>query len=467
MSISGTTVYGSIKSQVSETENEHERLSSKLFDLENQLKTLSSKREQVFTQLSLIYLPEMEAKAVSATLHEVQEDVERIFKEKQDRRIELERDMKNSVEQRKGLEDFLDIATTKLEKKAGERDSLASQVKANLADSDNYRSLVSSSQTQEAQLARNMTRLEELTAERDEKLPAYGKNKLFTYLLNRAFNSENAGKGDSWLARKVVNYVFQNTNYEALLNNPKIAEQEVEKRKKAYETLCEQIRTIEKEQEDKVGFTAVMEEYSEIENEKKRFAAEIEKEDSTYSRFANERTTLDTTKDPYHMEAIAKLKDFLKGEDIVSLKAKARATKTSDDDNLVDEIDSIDEKVRDYKDKAKVLTKERELVLERLEGLKSIRRNYESRGYNSSDSYFPGGFNIQDLLTGYALGRYSRDHVDSTIHSNRRKVAPVYHSSTPSYTSSHRSSSSSSWSSSSHSSGGGFGGGGFSSGRGF
>ena len=189
------------------------------------------------------------------------------------------------------------------------------------------------------------------------------------------------------------------------------------------------------------------------------------KKDEKYAPYVNERKEIDSKKDPYHIQAVQKIKSFLKAEEIADLRSRARQTKGTEDDKIVDRIDEIDIKVREFKDKAKGIKLERDTISKRLDGLRRIEKRFRSQDYDGSYSTFSGGFDINTLLIGYMLGKIDSSDINKQIDSSQHTRSHSYPSSSD-YSSSHSSHDSYS-SGGSFSSGSGFGGGGFSSGRGF
>ena len=98
---------------------------------------------------------------------------------------------------------------------------------------------------------------------------------------------------------------------------------------------------------------------------------------------------------------------------------------------------------------------------DKLDGLKRLVRDYESNDYESSRSYFPSSFDIDELLIGYMMGRNSRRSVWSEI-DRKQDFEPE-----PTYSTWDNDDDDWSFGGGSFSSGGGIGGGSFSSGSGF
>lgn len=468
MTRSGSTVYKSIKEKVAEAEKEQERFSNSVYKCEADIESFVNERENCYTQLATVYLPEMTAQSVKETLKEVQGEVQKIFKAKQERRKELEDSMQASIKKKKGLESKLDNVTEQLNQEAAERDKLKSEVMKELNSNKGYINLSSEARQNGERLAKNQKRLEEFKAEAKEKLPLYDKSKLFTYLLNRKFGSPDyQGRGIARIldaaVSDVVNYKEMKKNYDFLRSMPELMKIEFDKRKEESESLIKKLQNIEKESADRHGLTAVIEAGNKTGKARENVMAEIARLDDSYKQYAQERKEIDNTKDAYHQEAIKKLKSYLKGDDINELKKMARATAGTEDDKLVQRMEEIDLNIRSLKDNSKEAKAKRDEMQNKLNDLKDIQSKYTKKDYESSRSYFDDNFDVNALLTGYMLGRHSSDHCWGQIgeHQHFRREDSY------SYGGGRSGGGGGGGSYDSDGGGGGFGGGGFSGGGGF
>ena len=471
MSVDGDEVYKDLKEKVREVEKKHEQVTQQVYQCETEITTFTEERENCFASLALTYLPELVAEDVKNTLRGVQEEVQKIFRQKQDRRKTIEQEMSELQEQKQEKQQTLEEITGKLNVKGEERDRLREEIGKELDAKKDYVELKSNVIESGNLLDRNKKRAGEMKQEAKEKLPQYGGNKLFMYLASRNFGTpEYTGKGifahlDSWVA-EIVNYGENRKNYDFLRTMPVLMEEKVKEKQAVFEKLNGRVTAIEKEAEDRHGLTKILEQGEELVQTRKGVIAEIGVLDGKYFDDANERKELDNTKDKYHEEAIKKLKSYLKGESISALKEQARATPGTQDDQLAGRIEEIDLRIRTLKDDAKKYAESRDSVAEKLSGLKSIQTKFSRADYESSRSYF-NDFNLTSLLAGYVLGEHSENDIWGHIERNQNfKPRQTYSSpSSPSY--SRPSFGGGFGGGGGFSGGGGFGGGGHSSGSGF
>jgi DNA repair exonuclease SbcCD ATPase subunit len=473
MSISGSSVHSKIKEQITEVENEHENLSSKIYDYEKRINSLMGEREDSYSKLATLYLPEMDAGSVKNTLKEVQKEVQAIFEEKQNRRKKVEELMKDSNENKKGLEGKFENVTEKLRERGKEHDKVKETVIKECNGNPKYNEIHSQANQAKERSEQNKRRVDEVQKEAKEKLPSYENNRLFSYLIERKYNTDAyigntiTKKLDAFVA-KIIKFDEAKKNYDFLKSMPGLMKEEVDKKQKDLDNLVNYLREMENETGKKYNLQKIIKEGVDLSKERKRIIEEIGKLDQKYNDYMQERKELDNTKGEYHQTAIKKLKEYLKGNDIADLKQKARATPGTEDDKAVSRIEEIDNGIRELKDKSKEIIKERDGVGGKLENLKDLQKKYTSNNYDSDSSYFKSGFDINNLLILYMAGKMSHDDAWNDMKNHQFEEHHSSYSSS-SYSSSRSSShdSDSGFGGGGFSSGGGFGGGGFSSGGGF
>ncbi|MEK6884366.1 MAG: hypothetical protein AABY22_32340, partial [Nanoarchaeota archaeon] len=406
----------------------HEELSRSIYDSENKISSLTEERENLLVELAAHYLPEMTAQTIKTTLSEVRAKVESIFKQKQHRRQQLETAMQVSVEKESSLEEKLQEVTEQLNQKAEERDKTQSKILEELNADVNYVSLKKHFLQENEKLLRGQKRVQEAQSEAEKKLPAYKENKLFMYLLERVFGTQDyksngiIKKLDSWVAG-IINYEQNRQNYEILRSMPKLIQEEVKKQEDQVKDLSMESRLMEEKIEIKNGLSKILQEGKLVGKTRDEIINQIQELDKEQERYDLERKDLDSKKDPYHQEAVQQLKAYLKGKEISDLKERARQTPGSEDDTICSNIEKIDQRIRSLKDQTKDNKSERDKIEQKVEGLKSISSRYTRKDYESGRSYFPGGFDIDTLLSEYLSGRYTTEILWEKIDS-RQKFKP-------------------------------------------
>jgi len=465
--VSGNSVYKQIKGKISEVETQSENLATQLYKVEQHISDLTNERENCYDFLAVHYLPELDAQTVQTTLREVREDVEGVFKKKQTRRSSLERLMKENRGENHKSEKEIDQYTLQIELEAKERDKTLKLIEGDLQKDRNYQQKDEEAKKSEARLQGYKKRVEEIQGEASKKLPAFENNKIFSYLLKNSYGTTQYNRGDlikrldSWVAEK-VNFRKNKECYDFLKSMPEMMKQEVAGRQEELDEVVFEMEEIESTVEKQYRLPEIVARARKLMSQRQTLMEKDKKEDEQYLFYVKKREDMDNKKGSYHAHAVQKIKSFLDGEQIGDLKSRARQTRGTEDDKIVDRIDYIDNEMQKLKDKAKDVRFERDTISKRLGEFRKIEKRFRSKNYNGSYSSFSSGFDINTLLIGYMIGKITSDDINRQIDSSQHTKTPSYHSSS-SYSGSHSSSSGFGG----FSSGGGFGGGGFSSGGGF
>ncbi len=464
----GKKVLGDIRKQVKTLQEEDSKLSTSLSASEARITRLTEEREQTYDRLAQFYLPSLDAETVQKTLHEKQEVVRDLFQQQQDHRKRVEAQLRENHELREGVNTSLDSIVSTL----GDQETAINQVRGQIAEelqqNPEYQTALRGAQLAHEKVAQLQKQYDSFKEQATQNLKAYRDNKFFTYLEKRGFatDEQQGNRFSRFFDRLVaqrINYSSQKAKYDRLLFLPKAMERLVKETDDQRAELVAGVRRLEAEVETSHNLPTLRDEYDLFQKKKRDKTSELERLDEQNQRYAVELHDLESTKGAYHKQAIGNLKSYLKGQNIAALKARVRDTPGSEDDSLVERIEQIDLEVRQLKDQAKDVKKQRESRQEKINGLRTLERNFVAKDYEIDRSYFSSGFDPNSFLVGYLAGQYSLPDVTRAMESHHHfepLPQPTY-SSSPS-----TDSSPSSWGS--FDSGSGFGdSGGFSSGDGF
>jgi chromosome segregation ATPase len=480
MALKGKSVCNTIEEKLNYLKDQSNDISSNLSSTENKINSLVITREEYFGTLAKIYLPELDAESIKSTITSMQSNVQSIFMAKQKHRKELEAKIDEHYKNKEVLNNELSKVTAKIDDAKTKRDTLKEEALGLLHADETYKSTVEEATGLHDRVAHNTQRLEEMTAEVKQKLPAFETDKLFQYLLGRNFGTASyIGSGlaktlDEWAAKK-SNYLENKKSYDILNSMPNLMSVLLDSRKEKLEKLVAIGKDLEQTYSDKTGLTAIVKTGKALAEKRSKILAQIDENDSLYTQYSQDMKGHASTKDEYHVQAVQELKGYLQGQDLTDLKKKARETPSDVDDGIVDKIENVDSLILQNKSAAKELHKTHDAITEKYDALNGLLSKYRREDYDDSDSMFKSGLDIDDLLTQFLAGKILADNIWSDLTRHHYVEEPPrssYSSSSSSYGGSHSSSSdsdshSSSGSSWGHSSGGGFGGGGFGSGGGF
>ncbi len=433
--VSGSRVEREINDKISSLQDKYRTLTRRADRCEDRVISLSHEREGLYAQLAVKYLPEMDSDSVQKTLKEVRGEVEQLFEQKKGRQKQLEKTLLDLDQSKISLQLELDKITIQLEGKVRERDKLMQSVDMRLLEHTEYKDLGDKAEQAKeliAQEDRRAKTYEEFTAPR---LVDFRQDKRFSYLMKRKFGTDNyKGKGlsarfDNWLA-EVVDYTAQKEDYDLQKGIPDHIAHEKAIRQDALEDVVGKMEAIENRESQDIGLVDVIKEGKEIGQKREEMMSQIEEIDSKYKRLYGEKKELATNKGFYYKNAVKRLKTYLKGSKLATLRRTALASPDPEDDVIVERIETINAGISQIKRKSKHAQSQADDVEDQLDGLKDIRRKFRRKDYESRRSYFPGGFDMDSLLTGYLVGTYNSRQLWNKIDRGQRfKPKQTYRSS--------------------------------------
>jgi len=478
MALKGKSVYSTIEEKLNDLRDKSRNVGDSLSNTENKINLLVATREEYFGDLATFYLPELnEVETMKCTIKAMQSKVQSIFMAKQKHRKELEATIETHYENKKVLNDELSKVNTDIDEAKIKRDTLQAEALGLLNDDTNYKNTVAQATELHDKVARNILRLEEMNKEVKQKLPAFETDKVFQYLLRKNFGTANytasglVKKLDEWAAKK-SDYQDNKKNYDILKSMPGLMSVELDSRKERLEKLIAAGRAMEDKYSEQTGLTAIIKTGKRLTEKRSKLLAQIDENDTFYTRYSQDLLGHASTKDEYHRQAVDELREYLQGQNIIALRNKAKTTPSDKDDGIVDKIDSVDALIIHRKNEAKELHEKHADISAKYEELNGLLSKYRHKDYDDSDSRFKSGLDIENLLTQFLAGRIGADSIWSDLsryHYVEEPPRSTYSGGSNSGGSSWgggHSSGGGSWGGS-HSSGGGFGGGGFSSGGGF
>ena len=471
MSISGRDVYNDIQEKITAVEAEERVASARVHGVENQLSGLMAEREQLFGELAHQYLPALDAASVAKTLRELRTEVQHVFAQKQQRRAELGDRIEGLQKTRHEIEDHATVIDKTLIEKEGCAREADAKAKLSLEGNQEYAALAVRRDALKATIMDKEQRRAKFEQQATQKAAPFRQEPLFRYLMVNGYGTDAyqrtglVAKLDKWVAH-VVHFNLNKQKYDVLTKGVELIRQDVNADKKAYDGIVKQRRDIEQRVNEAHNVPVAYAEVEKSEEEKKQVRSRLDDVAQDYQVVNRQLAELDTQKDAYHIEAVQKLKAYLKGQSIQELRQRAQETPGTEDDEAVDHIENIDQQVRRLKDEAKAAQAKSREVSDKLAGLNKIASHFSNESYDSHRSYYDNDFDTGSLLTAYLLGQASVDHVTHQLDDNHHETVEHSYSSSSSHSSDSDSSSFSS--SSSFDSGGGFsGGGGFDTGGGF
>jgi hypothetical protein len=250
-------------------------------------------------------------------------------------------------------------------------------------------------------------------ADREQKGRPYRDDPLFMYLWERSFGTKNyrANNLVMWLDGLVaglVGYPEARPNFAMLNEIPLRLREHAERQAEIAAAAEEEVTALEKAAIDAAGGRPAREELEQAEVRIAEIDAEIVALEDERDETAKTHRELAQGSDPAFAGAIAVLAEALGREDVRTLLANARATRTAQDDTIVQQIDDARRRAQEGESE----TREQRA---RLKTLAARRRELEDIQYEFKKSHFdnPRSTFREDNLVGDVLNDFLRGGISA------------------------------------------------------
>lgn len=427
----GRAVASHLKSVVQQAQERHTRLGREVAEAERRLDDLNGEEVEAFTNLAELYLPELgeDAHVLQSRLPAMRDRITSIVWEKRREIEEIEGSLAANRAARAESDAELEAVTEKIEGKAEERDACREKVEAELETIPGYAELLKETTQANERAVQAKRRLEAAAEERDDKLPAYENDRLFHYLLERKYDTPQyrgrflAARLDGWVARK-VNFREQARNYGLLSEVVDVMQKEVEKADVYLERKGQELLAIEKEVEDRHGFTKIMEEGEALYAERVEIVERIEGLDEAYQALVARRKELESSRGDYYRKAIEEYRAFLQSQRMEALQALARSTTTRSDDGLMQRIERLGEEADEHEKVAQQLERQQDEAAKQLRDVSQVDTWFREADYDASNSTFRSNFDLDGLIRSLFSSAYSAEAAFSLIRESQRFQQP-------------------------------------------
>jgi len=409
MSLSGNDVLKLIERTLHDTRGEIGNIDVRLKRATAELERLKQAEIGCLSVLAKMRLREIEGAEVSAQLDATGESVRALLAEREQAQADNEAEIARAEARREELareraaqHDVVDAAEQALD------DAKAAAQKALAAD-ETHRAALAAAEASDrvADLAEEKAKAAH--EDRVQKGKPYEADPLFSYLWGRGFGTPAyVGVGlsralDRWVAR-VANFEPLRRDYWMLTELPaRVDEHAKRMRLKADDDLAA-VQAIERAAAEAAGVPQREEQLARAAEALAAIDAKIEEHEAAIDALIEKRAAFAAGDDDLSRRCNEILRDALRGETMRSLRERATATPTPDDDAAVDQLTEVRANLPRVEADAKRYRELHETQRERAAKLDEIRKRFKESRYDAVSSEFVNGALIATLLTQLLAG---------------------------------------------------------------
>jgi hypothetical protein len=409
MSLSGSDVLALIERTHADTRNEIVGVTTRLARLTAELEHLRQREIGVLSVLARIRMREIEGDKLSAALDETGKRVKELLGQREaalaavgEKVAAAERQLAALAEERAAQQAVVAAA----EKAVDEAEAAAQQA---LGADARYRAQLEAAAASDSVADSAEAKAAAARADREQKGKPYEADPLFAYLWGRGFGTPAYAHGgltralDGWVAR-VANFEPARRDYWLLTELPGRFDDHAKRMRAQADADLQAVQALEKAAAEAAGVPARQKALDDAELTLAAIDEKIDEQEAAVATLVEERAAFAAGDDEISRKCNELIRETLKREQMRTLRERATATPSKDDDAAVDELTEIRAHLPRIEEEVARSRALHEAHRERIAKLDEIRKRFKEKRYDAVSSEFVNGALIATLLTSLLAG---------------------------------------------------------------
>ena len=409
MSLSGNDVLKLIERTLTDTRGEIGNIDVRLARATAELERLKQAEIGCLSVLAKMRLREIEGAEVSAQLDATGESVRALLAERELAQVDNEAEIARAEARREELERERAVQHDAVDAAEQALDDAKAQAQRALAADENHRAALAAAEASDRVADFAEAKAKGAHEDRVEKGKPYEADPLFSYLWTRGFGTPAyVGMGlsralDRWVAR-VANFEPLRRDYWMLTELPARFDEHATRMRLKADADLGAVQAIEQAAAEAAGVPQREEELAKAAEALAAIDARIEEHETAIDELIEKRAAFASGDDDISRRCNEILRDALRGETMRSLRERASATPTPDDDAAVDQLTEVRANLPRVEEDAQRYRALHETQRERALKLDEIRKRFKESRYDAVSSEFVNGALIATLLTQLLAG---------------------------------------------------------------
>ena len=422
---SGRQTLAAIDQGLQQVHDTVQEIDQRVKDSSAALMDLQRKKSGQFKRMAVIHLDNVISGELAAGLDVADQRVGELIKQRGQKLGAVNRQIKTNRQSQAALVEKRATASKNTERAAAELDKAEAATQSRLESDPQYSAQLDKTRKAErtAEHAREKTRQTEST--REEKGKPYENDPLFAYLWRQQYGTSGYSAGhltrllDDWVAR-LCKYSAARANYASLLEIPKRLGEHAQHLHDLADKEFITLTKIEVREAAADGVPQLQESADTTQATLDAIDKEIEDTEDQLHALEQQRNRFTSGEDEDFTQAIDTLKTAFERENLQTLYEYARATATTEDDILVQEMDEARERVQQAAETLADRKRMRERQSERLQGLEDVRRRFKRNRFDNIHSEFRNDALLTMALSQFLNGTVTARELWLTIERGQR-----------------------------------------------
>jgi hypothetical protein len=409
MSLSGNDVLALIERTHTDTRNEVVGVTTRLARFTAELESLRQREIGVLSVLARIRMREIEGDKLSAALDETGKRVKELLGQREAALAAVGEELAAAERKQAALADKRTAqqgVVAAAEKAVDEAEAAAQQA---LAADPVYRAKLEAAAASDNVADSAEAKATAAHADREQKGKPYEADALFTYLWGRGFGTPAYAHGgltralDGWVAR-VADYEPNRRDYWLLTELPARMDDHAKRMREHAEADLAAVKTLEQAAAEAAGVPERQKALDEAQQALAEIDERIDEHEAAVAALVERRASFAAGDDDISRKCNELIRETLKREQMRTLRERATATPSKDDDAAVDELTEIRAHMPRIEEEAARSRALHQAHTERIAKLDEIRKRFKESRYDAVSSEFVNGALIAVLLTQLLAG---------------------------------------------------------------
>jgi uncharacterized membrane protein YgcG len=318
---------------------------------------------------------------------------------------DLDRRRSALVEQRRAAQHLLDDRQAEL-------GHLSASAESALRSDPTFSARLREAEELDQVAEQSMRKTEQAEADRDEKGRPYRDDPLFLYLWDKGFGTSDYKAGPlvrylDGLVAGLVDYNKARPNYAMLNEIPTRLREHAEQQEARAEAAEAALAALQSDAVDAAGGKPLREAIAAIEGQIEALDAQIVACEDQRDEAVTGLQALAEGQDPAFQQATSDLAAALEREDIRTLLAEARQTRSGQDDTIIAQIDDIQTRLREEEEESREQRERLKTLASRRRELEDIQWEFKKQRFDDPQSSFGEDRLVGDLLDEFLRGGIS------------------------------------------------------------
>ena len=400
---SGRETLASIEQALRELKVQESRLQSELEQATSRRGEIAASRLEALRGLATIRAHDAMADGLVDEADNLSRDMRTILQARLKTIVQLDRRRDAADAERNELVQSLDALNIKIAALEEKLDDFADRARKTLRNDADFQSLVEEHTSVSSMLDKATAKADQVSRDEDEKGRPYRTDPLFMYLWNRKFGtSAYQATGlvrylDEWVAG-LIGYADARANYAMLTEIPIRLRAHAEQLSKAAFDAKAKLDEIEKAKTEELAGSALIIELKQAREAQSDQNRKLQVATAELTETGNQLRHYAKGEDQSLKDAIKGYSVFLEKENLQRLMSDAFATRTRDDDVLVERLRDLRVELESLEERNEKRRQSLDEIIEKRRELMRLSANFRREHYEDTGSTFSEDPDLEDLL---------------------------------------------------------------------